>query len=171
VNKTKLLSVLAAATLALASFSASAQTSKDSQQMSFQGAELNGKKLALSDYAGKTVLVSFFTAGCNLCARDLKLMRDFYDRNMKRNFVLLAINIDADKKDFDSYVQLINLAVPVEQRFPIIWRNTPGYKDNFGTIVSQPTHFVINPKGQLVLKREGSFQPNDWDNLWESLGS
>ncbi|PXX44956.1 peroxiredoxin family protein [Undibacterium pigrum] len=170
-NKKKLLSVITAAMLAAASFSASAQANKDNQQMSFQGAELNGKKIALSDYAGKTLLVSFFTAGCNLCARDLKLMRDFYDRNMKRNFVLLAINIDADKKDFDSYVQLINLAVPVEQRFPIIWRNTPGYKDNFGTIVSQPTHFVINPKGQLVLKREGSFQPNDWDNLWESLGS
>ncbi|MFZ6708348.1 TlpA family protein disulfide reductase [Undibacterium sp. TC9W] len=170
-NKTKLLSVLTAATLAVASFSASAQAGKDSQQMSFQGAELNGKKLAISDYAGKTLLVSFFTAGCNLCARDLKLMREFYVGNMKRNFVLLAINIDADKKDFDSYVQLINLAVPAEQRFPIIWRNTPGYKDNFGTIVSQPTHFVINPKGQLVLKREGSFQPNDWDNLWESLGS
>ncbi|MFZ6641159.1 TlpA family protein disulfide reductase [Undibacterium sp. TC4M20W] len=170
-NKTKLLSVLTAATLAVASFSVSAQTGKDSQQMSFQGAELNGKKLAISDYAGKTLLVSFFTAGCNLCARDLKLMREFYVGNMKRNFVLLAINIDADKKDFDSYVQLINLAVPAEQRFPIIWRNTPGYKDNFGTIVSQPTHFVINPKGQLVLKREGSFQPNDWDNLWESLGS
>ncbi|MFZ6735183.1 TlpA family protein disulfide reductase [Undibacterium sp. Ji42W] len=170
-NKTKLLSILTAATLAVASFSAAAQAGKDSQQMSFQGAELNGKKLAISDYAGKTLLVSFFTAGCNLCARDLKLMREFYVSNMKRNFVLLAINIDADKKDFDSYVQLINLAVPAEQRFPIIWRNAPGYKDNFGTIVSQPTHFVINPKGQLVLKREGSFQPNDWDNLWESLGS
>ncbi|MES2038155.1 MAG: TlpA disulfide reductase family protein [Pseudomonadota bacterium] len=170
-NKTKLLSVVTATMMAVASFSVSAQTNKDTQQMSFQGAELNGKKLAISDYAGKTLLVSFFTAGCNLCARDLKLMREFYVGNMKRNFVLLAINIDQDKKDFDSYVQLINLAVPAEQRFPIIWRNTPGYKDNFGSIVSQPTHFVINPKGQLVLKREGSFQANDWDNLWESLGS
>ncbi|MBC3908791.1 TlpA family protein disulfide reductase [Undibacterium umbellatum] len=170
-KKAKLLSAITATVLAIASFSAAAQANKDTQQMSFQGAELNGKKIALSDYAGKTLLVSFFTAGCNLCARDLKLMRDFYNRNVKRNFVLLAINIDADKKDFDSYVQLINLAVPVEQRFPIIWRNTPGYKDNFGTIVNQPTHFVINPKGQLVLKREGTFQPNDWDNLWESLGS
>jgi peroxiredoxin len=170
VKKRKLFGVLAAGLLAFASFSVSAQQNKEAQQMSFQGAELNGKKIAISDFAGKTVLVSFFTAGCNLCARDLKLMREFYVGNIKRNFVLLAINIDQDKKDFDSYVQLINLAVPAEQRFPIIWRNTPGYKDNFGSIVSQPTHFVINPKGQLVLKREGSFQANDWDNLWESLG-
>jgi len=141
------------------------------QQMSFVGVDPNGKKVALSDYAGKTLLVSFFTAGCNLCAHDLKLMREFYVGNAKRNFVLLAINIDQNKQDFDTYLQLINLAVPKEQRFPIIWRNAAGHKDNFGAIVNQPTHFVINPKGQLVLKREGTFLPGDWDNLWESLGS
>ena len=168
-NKTKLLSVLAAATLAVTSFSVSAQAGKDSQQMSFQGAELNGKKLAISDYAGKTLLVSFFTAGCNLCARDLKLMREFYVGNMKRNFVLLAINLDQDKKDFDDYNKLIALAVPKEQRFPTVWRNAPEHKDSFGVITRQPTHFVINPKNQLVLKREGSFLPDDWDTLWESL--
>ena len=141
------------------------------QQMSLVGVDANGKKVALSDDAGKTVLVSFFTAGCNLCVHDLKLMREFYLGNSKRNFVLLAINIDQNKQDFDTYLQLIKLAVPQEQRFPIIWRNALGHKDNFGPIVSQPTYFVINPKGQLVFKREGTFRPDDWDNLWESLGS
>lgn len=128
-----------------------------------------GKKTSLSDYAGKTVLVSFFTSGCNLCTRDLKLMREFYVGNAKRNFVLLAMNMDADKKDFDTYMQIVNQAIPKEQRFPVFWRNSPGHKDNFGQIVQQPTHYVINAKGQLLWKREGSFQPNDWDNLWEAL--
>ncbi|MDO9192012.1 MAG: redoxin domain-containing protein, partial [Undibacterium sp.] len=132
---------------------------------------VNGKKLDLNDFLGKTVLVSFFTAGCSLCTRDLKLMREFYVGNAKRNFVLLAINIDEDKKDFETYNQLIALTIPKEQRFPTVWRNAVGHKDNFGVISRQPTHFVINAKSQFVFKREGTFQPNDWDNLWESLGT
>ncbi len=135
----------------------------------FSHEDAAGKKSSLSDYAGKTVLVSFFTSGCNLCTRDLKLMREFYVGNAKRNFVLLAMNMDGDKKDFDTYMQIVNQAIAKEQRFPVFWRNAPGHKDNFGQIAQQPTHYVINPKGQLLWKREGSFQPNDWDNLWEAL--
>lgn len=137
--------------------------------LTLQGVDANGKKIELTDFLGKTVLVSFFTAGCNLCTRDLKLMREFYANNSKRNFVVLGVNVDQNKKDFDDYNQLIAMAVPKEQRFPMVWRNAPGYKDNFGVITRQPTHFVVNPKNEFIFKREGSFEPEDWDNLWRSL--
>ncbi len=139
--------------------------------LTLQGVDVNGKKIELADFLGKTVLVSFFTAGCNLCTRDLKLMREFYVSNSMRHFVLLGVNIDLNKKDFDEYNQLIALAVPKEQRFPMVWRNAPGHKDNFGAIIKQPTHFVINPKNEFIFKREGSFEPEDWDNLWTSLNN
>jgi len=139
------------------------------QLMSLQSVDTNGKKIDLKDYLGKTVLVSFFTAGCALCTRDLKLMREFYVGNSKRNFVLLAVNIDANRADYETYSQVVALAVPKEQRFPMVWRNAPEHKDNFGPIVRQPTHFVINPKNEFIFKREGTFEPEDWDNLWASL--
>jgi peroxiredoxin len=168
-NKRQFMCAVAFAGLGLATAPLLAQTPKEVQKYSLQGIDVNGKKLNLSDFLGKTVLVSFFTAGCTVCTRDLKLMREFYVGNAKRNFVLLAINIDEDKKDFETYQQLISLTLPLEQRFPTIWRNAPGHKDNFGVIVRQPTHFVINAKNQFVFKREGTFQPADWDALWESL--
>ncbi|WP_394779583.1 peroxiredoxin family protein [Undibacterium sp.] len=138
-------------------------------ELSLSGVDATGKKLALSDFPGHTVLVSFFTAGCNLCNHDLKLMREFYVRNAKRKFVLLAISLDDTKGDFEAYNKIIALSIPKEQRFPILWRNAPDYKDNFGTIAKQPTHFVLDKKRHVLLKREGSFQPNDWDMLWEWL--
>ncbi len=145
-------------------------SAKDVPPLMMQAMDANGRKLALSDFLGKTLLVSFFTAGCNLCSRDLKLMREFYVSNMKRNFVLLGVNIDQNKADFDQYNQFISLAIPADQRFPLVWRNAPGHNDNFGLITRQPTHFVINAKNEFIFKREGSFQPEDWDNLWTSLG-
>ena len=137
--------------------------------LTMQGVDANGKKIELSDFLGKTVLVSFFTAGCALCTRDLKLMREFYVRNSNRKFVLLGVNIDEKKSDFDTYNQVIALAVPKAQRFPMVWRNARQHSDNFGAISRQPTHFVINPKNEFIFKREGTFQPEDWDNLWISL--
>jgi peroxiredoxin len=137
--------------------------------LTLQGTDASGKKIDLKDYLGKTVLVSFFTAGCALCTRDLKLMREFYVSNSKRNFVLLGVNIDENKTDFDTYNQVIALAIPKEQRFPMVWRNAPDHKDNFGPVTRKPTHFVINPQNEFIFKREGTFQPDDWDNLWASL--
>lgn len=163
--------LLLATFFAIAAASTSAQEPKPPIKFTLQGTDANGKAIALSDYLGKTVLVSFYTAGCNLCTRDLKLMREFYGDNAKNNFVLLAVNIDTDKSAFDSYNRLVALSIAKERRFPSVWRGAEGHRDNFGNIVKQPTHFVINAKGEFVLKREGTFQPADWDNLWELLGN
>jgi hypothetical protein len=114
-------------------------------------------------------LVSFFTAGCNLCTKDLKLMREFYVANKARGFVLLGVNIDEKKEDFTQYMNLISLSIPPDQRFPIVWRNTSGHKDSFGAIVRKPTHFVLDKAHNQVTRREGSFLPDDWDNLWTTL--
>ncbi|PRC91535.1 peroxiredoxin family protein [Solimicrobium silvestre] len=169
-DRRKWLQMALAGGLASLNTSLFAQDEKNIPKFTLQGVDANGKKLELSDFMGKTVLVSFFTAGCNVCTRDLKLMREFYVSNSKRKFVLLAVNIDQNKADFDEYNQLIAQVIPQEQRFPMVWRNAPSHKDNFGTIVHQPTHFVINPKNEFIFKREGSFEPEDWDNLWSSLG-
>lgn len=139
------------------------------QEHSLSGVDFSGRKLALTDFPDQTVLVSFFTAGCNLCNHDLKLMREFYVRNVKRKFILLAVSLDQNKADFDAYNQIVSVTVPKQQRFPILWRNAPGHKDSFGPIAKQPTHFVLDKKRHILLRREGTFQPNDWDMLWEWL--
>ena len=133
------------------------------------GTDIYGKKLNLHDFSGMTVLVSFFTFDCDVCSEDLKLMREFYVRNSKNKFMLLGVNLDSNKKDLDDYNDLTTHAYPKDQRFPTVWRNAAGHKDNFGVINTQPTHFVLDHKAQLKFKREGQFQPNDWDNLWLSL--
>ncbi len=97
-------------------------------------------------------------------------MREFYLNNKARDFVLIGLNIDAAKTDFMEYVHLVELTIPADQRFPMIWRNAPGHEDNFGQIVKQPTHFVLDKNHKLSFKREGTFLPDDWDTLWTQLG-
>ncbi len=61
-----------------------------------KGADVMGKPINLQDYAGKACLVSFFTAECIPCTNDLRLMREFYGANKKRNYVNIGVNVDVD---------------------------------------------------------------------------
>jgi peroxiredoxin len=163
-NRRNFMQSVAAAALA-ASYPALAAPLKQSMI----GLDADGRPFDLSSYAGKVCLVSFFTAGCNLCTHDLKLMREFYLSNRSKNFSLIGVNIDAKHDDFVEYAHLVALTIPADQRFPLIWRNGPDHADTFGPVSRQPTHFVLNKDQELVFKREGSFQPQDWDVLWSKL--
>jgi peroxiredoxin len=134
-----------------------------------KGTDVAGKAIDLRDYAGKACLVSFFTAECIPCTNDLRLMREFYGANKKRNYVNIGVNMDVSMTTLAEYVDLIKKTIPVDQHFPIAWRNAKGHNDNFGAISSQPTHFVLDKAHKLVLRRNGIFKPSDWDDLWTNL--
>jgi alkyl hydroperoxide reductase subunit AhpC len=164
------LSLLLCLTLnSLASSPVAAQQAKVSPKLTLSGTDYLGRKIDLSNYAGKTILVSFYSGGCTVCARDLKLMREFFRDNSAKNFVLIGINIDKSKADFEMYTKIVAASVPKNQQFPLIWRGSTDTLDGFGTISSDPSHFVITANGQISLKREGTFKSEDWDNLWEIL--
>lgn len=135
-----------------------------------KGVDVNGKAINLDDYAGKACLVSFFTANCIRCDNDLRLMREFYGANKSRDYVNIAVNMDGDRSVLVDYVALMQKTIPLKEHFPIVWRKAKGHVDNFGPITSEPTHFVLNKAHQLVLRRNGTFKPDDWDDLWTKLG-
>lgn len=149
----------------------SAQTKPIAQtaQPKLIGSDSNGGKFDLKNYAGKTVLVSFYGAACTVCERDLKLMREFYRDNAAKKFVLVGVNIDKTKSDFETYAKIVALSTPKNQQFPLLWRGNLSSLEGFGMITTGPVHFVINSKGDLLLRRDGTFKGEDWDNLWESL--
>lgn len=146
-----------------------AQQIKATPKLDLIGIDYNGKKIELRDYVGKTILISFYSAGCSVCARDLKLMREFYRDNNAKNFVLIGVNTDKTKANFDLYTQILSASIPKNQQFPLIWRGNAEAITGFGTLKVDPSHYLIAPDGQITLKREGTLKAEDWDNLWESL--
>ena len=61
--------------------------------------DLQGKTHVLSDYAGKTVLLTFTTTWCPYCIKDIPKLKKIYSEYKDRDFVLLAIYIqESDRK-------------------------------------------------------------------------
>lgn len=131
--------------------------------------DVYGKAINLTDHVGKSVLVSFFTVECIKCINDLRLMREFYGDNKKRNYVNIAVSLDGDRAALKEYMELLRKTIPAERIFPIAARDSRGHTDNFGAIKSLPTHFLLDREHQLVMRRDGIFRADDWDELWTSL--
>ena len=142
---------------------------KSQPRFVLKGVDVNGKAINLDDYKGKSCLVSFFTTECIPCTNDLRLMREFYGDNQARNYVNLGVNMDAQKESLVEYIELLKKTIPAKRHFPIAWRNAKGHTDNFGKLTSEPTHFVLNKDHKLVMRRNGIFKPDDWDDLWTNL--
>lgn len=161
----------------LAALTASAATSPawaqgDAQKFTLVGFDESGQRLLrLENFLGKVCLISFFTSSCSLCNHDLKQMREFYlgSQKQKKDFMLIGVNLDENRADFDDYRKLVDLSVPKDQSFPMLWRKGSEYVDNFGPIKQKPTHFVLDKQHRLMFKREGSFMPDDWNRVWDKL--
>ena len=160
---------LLAFSLPLTGLAAGQKAESPKQTFLLKGVDVYGKPVNLDDYKGKAVLVSFFTVDCVKCENDLRLMREFYGENKGKNFVNIAINLDSDKQTLAEYMELIKIAIPAKQHFPIAWRKAKGHTDNFGELTSNPTHFVLGTDHKLLWRRNGIFKPDDWDQLWSTL--
>ncbi len=137
---------------------------------SLEGIDVSsGKPVYLQQYKNQSVLLAFFSAGCDACVYNFKLIREFYKANKKSNFAVIGIGLDKKVEHFKNYAQLVNATTPKDEQFPLIWRNAPEYKDSFGTIKRDPTVVVIGKNGDVTLKREGIIQDADWDDIWTSL--
>lgn len=145
------------------------QTKVENKQYNLQGKDLEGKKINIADMSDKVLLVSFFSLENPAVMRDLKLMREFYSGNMMRKYMQLAVSVDQNRRELDTYNDMVLKSIPIEQRFPILHRYSAEHKDNFGNMLKVPTHFALDKNQQLVFKREGLFRGEDWNNLWEAI--
>ena len=137
---------------------------------SLEGVDVsNGKPVNLQQYKNQTVLLAFFSAGCDACVYNFKLIREFYKANKKSHFAVIGIGLDKKVDNFKNYAQLVNATTAKDEQFPLVWRNSPEHKDSFGAIKRDPTVMVIDKNGAVTLKREGIIQDADWDDIWTSL--
>ena len=137
---------------------------------SLEGVDVsNGKPVNLQQYKNQTVLLAFFSAGCDACVYNFKLIREFYKANKKSHFAVIGIGLDKKVDNFKNYAQLVNATTAKDQQFPLVWRNSPEHKDSFGAIKRDPTVMVIDKNGAVTLKREGIIQDADWYDIWTTL--
>jgi peroxiredoxin Q/BCP len=122
----------------------------------FEMLDDEGKKIKLSDYRGKKVVLYFypqdFTSGCELQACSF---RDIYPQVESKNAVVLGVSpddVDMHKKFREALNLPFHLLVDQDFKVSKAWDSFATRTDENGQSVDRVTrsHFVIDENGKVV---------------------
>jgi len=85
------------AVLALAWPAGAADTAERPAIADFSLETLDGKRVSLSDYEGKVVLISFWASWCKPCKQELPFLDAFAKKYGEQGFAVLAVNTDGPR--------------------------------------------------------------------------
>ena len=115
----------------------------------FELPDMNGNKVKLSSYRGRTVILNFWTKTCEPCKKEIPALAELA-QNLKKNhpeIVLVTVSTDAGP---DSVKDTLQVLVDSEQiPFPVLFDpELEVVGDKFGTKLF-PETWIIDPKGVI----------------------
>ena len=121
----------------------------------FGARALDGRRMQLSDYAGKVVLVNIGAPWCGPCKTEAPGFVSLYQRYHKRGFEVIGVAVQTNESDVRSFIQTYALPWPVA-----IADSVARVYGTYGL----PDNFLFNAQGGLIkrfvgLTREEALQP------------
>jgi len=125
--------------------------------------DLQSKKVSLSDFRGKVVLLNFFATWCPPCRQEIPELAKIYQQNKKRGLVILGISLDTDGVPFilNSFVKRMKIPYP-------ILIGTGEVAEDY-QVFGIPTTFLIDKEGKIVKRFEGVVSPIHFENALKDL--
>ena len=109
---------------------------------------IDGKKIKLSDFKGKYVLLDFWASWCQPCRQENPNVVKAYQSYKNNNFTVFSVSLDKDPSAWKQAVEEDHLA----------WTHASDLKDFEGPSVrlyqveSIPSSFLIDPSGKIIAK-------------------
>jgi thiol-disulfide isomerase/thioredoxin len=125
--------------------------------LEFAGAD--GSAIKLSQLKGNVVLLNVWATWCGPCRLELPVVQKMYDRYSDRNFVVLAVNIDADRGRIEPFLKKFNLSLPIYYAAP--------EEAAAMTAMGIPSTFILAPDRTLVDRAVG-YSP-DVEERWKQV--
>jgi RNA polymerase sigma factor (sigma-70 family) len=125
-----------------------------------EGEDVDGKRLKLSDYRGKVVVLSFWATWCGPCMAMVPHEKELVDRLKDRPFALLGVNADEDRGQVKKTIEAKGIT------WRSWWDGTGGAIATRWSVRSWPTVYVLDPRGVIRCK---DVQGKDLDEAVESL--
>jgi cytochrome c biogenesis protein CcmG/thiol:disulfide interchange protein DsbE len=136
------------------------------QAPDFELATLDGRKVKLSDYRGKAVILNFWATWCGPCRIEMPWFVDLQKEYAKDGLTILGVAMD------DSDPQKIaQFASEMGVNYPVLL-GTDKVSEQYGNVEYLPTTFYINREGEIVGKSAGLMGKGELeDDAKKALGA
>jgi len=125
--------------------------------------DVNGKKVNLSDYHGKVILINFWATFCGPCKAEMPSLNNLFLAFRNDGLIVLAISTDDSEKPVQYFIKGKTIAFPV-----LMDKDQEVYFDLYG-VLGLPTSFLIDREGIIRDKIRGE---RVWDapDMKEKIG-
>ncbi len=129
----------------------------------FSLTDVNGKKVTLSEYSGKVILINFWATFCGPCKAEMPSLNNLFLALKNDGLIVLAISTDDTEKPVQSFIKEKAIAFPV-----LMDKDQEVYFDQYG-VLGLPTSFLIDRDGIIRDKIRGE---RIWDapDMKEKIG-
>ncbi len=129
---------------------------------------LDGKRVTLSEFRGKVVLLDFWATWCVPCQTEVPRFISFQNKYGERGFQVIGVSMD------DSDVPVRKFCEKFRVNYPVAMGTTK-VAEAYGGILGLPVTYLLTPDGTIVKKYEGSADldrmQKDIEQLISSKGS
>jgi peroxiredoxin len=127
---------------------------------------LDGRRVKLSDYRGKAVLLNFWATWCSPCKVEMPWFVELQKKYGNDGLVILGIAMD----DSDA-PKIAQFASEMGVNYPVLL-GTDQVSEQYGNVEFLPTSFYIDRDGKIVGKGTGLLGRNEIeDNVRKALAS
>lgn len=125
--------------------------------------DLNGRILGLKDFKGKVFIINFWATWCPACEEEIPKLNELSERYKNEGLVVIGIALDKDS---------LNLVAPFVRKKGIRYSVLKGNEqmlrglENFS---GMPTTLIVDQKGNIKKKYDGSFDKDDLEKNLKEL--
>jgi peroxiredoxin len=114
--------------------------------------DLDGRRVRLSDYAGKIVLLSFWTTWCPNCRAEMPELEKAFRQFAGKGVMVVTVDLQERASVVAAYRREYHMS------YPILMDRSGSVGRSFG-IRAIPTTYILNRKGLLIGRVMG---PREW---------
>jgi peroxiredoxin len=108
---------------------------------------LDDKKLKLSSFRGKLVLVDFWASWCAPCRLENRVLARVYRDFEAKGFVVFSVSLDSDKADWQAAIQKDRLVWNTHFSDLQGWENQAALQYKIEQI---PTNYLLDKTGKII---------------------
>jgi peroxiredoxin len=119
--------------------------------------DTNGKRLSLSGYQGKVVVLNFWATWCGPCKTEIPWFIEFEKQFQTRGFTVLGVSMDEEGwKVVNPYVAEHKI------NYPIVLADEE-VNESYGGIEALPTTLLIGRDGKVAFLHAGLISREDYE--------